>query len=73
MDFAAPFVAKAGDPIKGLGAFTIVCGAFPVIVSFVFAFFYSMLADTAGLYNDFNEEVGVPLDNPYDWCNGPDN
>ena len=61
MDFAAPFVAKAGDPIKGMGAFTCVCGTCPFIVSIVFMGVYASLYAFTDSYNGYAEDLSDAL------------
>ena len=71
-DFSRKFVEKTGgDPIKGMGLFTIICGCCPCTVACTFMGFYAALFAVAATYTrnytDFLEGSGEPTDvNFYD-------
>ena len=50
-DFTKSFVEKTGgDPIKGMGLFTIICGCCPCTVACTFMGFYAALLALAATY-----------------------
>ena len=70
-DFSAKFIEKAGDPIKGMGIFTCVCGCCPCTVILSFMGFYIALFAIAVSYTrnytDYIEGLGGTADvNFYD-------